>query len=186
MRLWVILGAVFVLAVHIGAALVLRGGGDSACTLRLADQIAMLTIGIALSGGVLLFTRPGSVPARRASRCATSGRETRPVGRCSWAVVPRRARRGRVSNCRTTSTCRGRGAGQGRPRVRSTPWTGSANSKPGTAGVSSATTNLDSCPTPRHTARLPAPSRRNRGSTSSATRTAGSSTSVRRRTSARV
>ncbi|NMD96557.1 PH domain-containing protein [Rhodococcus sp. BL-253-APC-6A1W] len=58
MRLWVVLGAVFVLAVHIGAALVLRGGGDSGVHLRLADQIAILTIGIALSGALLLFTRP--------------------------------------------------------------------------------------------------------------------------------
>lgn len=58
MRLWVVVGAVFVLAVHIGAALVLRGGGDSGVNLRVVDQIAILTIGIALSGGVLLFTRP--------------------------------------------------------------------------------------------------------------------------------
>ncbi|MFD3811302.1 PH domain-containing protein [Rhodococcus sp. NPDC058639] len=58
MRLWVVLGAAFVLAVHIGAALVLRGGGDSGVHLRLADQIAILTIGIALSGALLLFTRP--------------------------------------------------------------------------------------------------------------------------------
>ncbi|MBM7461064.1 PH domain-containing protein [Rhodococcus coprophilus] len=58
MRRWVIMGAVFVLAVHLGAALVLRGGGDSGVNLRVADQGAMVAIGIALSGGLLLFTRP--------------------------------------------------------------------------------------------------------------------------------
>ena len=58
MRRWVVVAAVFVLAVHIFAALVLRGGGDTGVHLRVVDQIALLAIGVVLTGGVLLFTRP--------------------------------------------------------------------------------------------------------------------------------
>ncbi|MEU5843987.1 PH domain-containing protein [Rhodococcus sp. NPDC047139] len=58
MRRWVIAAAVFVLAVHVFAALVLRGGGDTGVHLRVVDQIALLAIGVVLAGGVLLFTRP--------------------------------------------------------------------------------------------------------------------------------
>lgn len=58
MRQWVVAGALVVLTIHVVAAVVLRGGGDSGVNLRPVDQVAILTIGIVLSGGVLLFTRP--------------------------------------------------------------------------------------------------------------------------------
>ncbi|OWY80788.1 hypothetical protein B9C99_15700 [Rhodococcus sp. BUPNP1] len=58
MRRWVVVAAVVVMAVHIFAALVLRGGGDTGVNLRVVDQIAILAIGVVLTGGVLLFTRP--------------------------------------------------------------------------------------------------------------------------------
>ena len=58
MRRWVVAAAVVVMALHIFAALVLRGGGDTGVNLRVVDQIAILAIGVVLTGGVLLFTRP--------------------------------------------------------------------------------------------------------------------------------
>jgi len=58
MRRWVVVAAVVVMALHIFAALVLRGGGDTGVNLRVVDQIAILAIGVVLTGGVLLFTRP--------------------------------------------------------------------------------------------------------------------------------
>ncbi|WP_418345685.1 PH domain-containing protein [Rhodococcus pyridinivorans] len=58
MRRWVVVAAVVVMAIHIFAALVLRGGGDTGVHLRVVDQIAILAIGVVLTGGVLLFTRP--------------------------------------------------------------------------------------------------------------------------------
>ncbi|WP_397519146.1 PH domain-containing protein [Rhodococcus pyridinivorans] len=58
MRRWVVVAAVVVMAIHIFAALVLRGGGDTGVNLRVVDQIAILAIGVVLTGGVLLFTRP--------------------------------------------------------------------------------------------------------------------------------
>jgi len=58
MRRWVIAGAAVVFALHVFVALVLRAGGDTGVHLRLADQIAILVIGVALSGAILLFTRP--------------------------------------------------------------------------------------------------------------------------------
>jgi hypothetical protein len=57
MTRWAIVACVVLLAGHIGAALVLRGGGDSGVNLRMVDQFAILTIGVILSGAVLLFTR---------------------------------------------------------------------------------------------------------------------------------
>lgn len=58
MRRWMIIGASFLMLGHIGAALVLRGGDHSGAYLRLADQIAMVAIGIIVSGFTLMFTRP--------------------------------------------------------------------------------------------------------------------------------
>ncbi|NLU65179.1 PH domain-containing protein [Rhodococcus sp. HNM0563] len=48
----------FLVVAHIGAAVVLRSGGDTGVHLRVADQIAMVLIGLVVAAGVLLFTRP--------------------------------------------------------------------------------------------------------------------------------
>ncbi|MEE2035175.1 PH domain-containing protein [Rhodococcus chondri] len=58
MSRWAIIAAAVLFAGHIGAALVLRSGGDSGVNLRIVDQIAILIIGVIVSGAVLLFTRP--------------------------------------------------------------------------------------------------------------------------------
>ncbi|WP_342661093.1 Uncharacterized protein Rruber_02109 [Rhodococcus ruber] len=58
MTRWAIVAAVLLMLGHIGAALVLRAGGDTGVNLRLADQIAIVCVGVVVSGGVLLLTRP--------------------------------------------------------------------------------------------------------------------------------
>lgn len=58
MRRWVIIGAAVLMLGHIGAALVLRGGDYTGANLRLADQIAMIAIGVVLSGFTLMYARP--------------------------------------------------------------------------------------------------------------------------------
>ncbi|MHD0279312.1 PH domain-containing protein [Rhodococcus aetherivorans] len=58
MSRWAIVAAIVLMLGHIGAALVLRAGGDTGVNLRVADQIAIVCVGVVVSGSVLLLTRP--------------------------------------------------------------------------------------------------------------------------------
>ncbi|MFD6676869.1 PH domain-containing protein [Rhodococcus zopfii] len=83
MRRWVIIGAAVLMLGHIGAALVLRGGDYTGANLRLADQIAMIAIGVVLSGFTLMYARPRL-------RAGASGVEVRKVfgeRRLDWDEV---------------------------------------------------------------------------------------------------
>lgn len=58
MRIAAIAVAVVLVIGHIGAAIVLRAGGDTGVHLRVSDQIAMVVVGIVVACGALLFARP--------------------------------------------------------------------------------------------------------------------------------
>ncbi|WP_420753624.1 PH domain-containing protein [Rhodococcus sp. O3] len=83
MRRWIIIGASVLMLGHIGAALVLRGGEYTGANLRLADQIAMIAIGLVVSGFTLMYARPRL-------RAGAAGIEVRKVfgeRRLSWDEV---------------------------------------------------------------------------------------------------
>lgn len=73
----------FLVVAHIGAAVVLRAGGDTGVHLRVADQIAMVMIGLVVASGVLLFTRP----RLRAGASGVSVRNMFQEKRFSWNQV---------------------------------------------------------------------------------------------------